>query len=1049
MMVDRGFLRPAVRRLFILQMKLIRISLFLLFFYFVSACFAQITLNAVPTRVLGQNSVQITNVNPNLVEGREFETPEGIALDTSTNPPALYVTDFNNSRVLGFRSATGFANGQKADIVLGQANLTSTFPQGPGRQRSTGLNSPSGIAVDAQGNVYVVDGGNNRILRFPKPFAQTGDLLPDIVIGQTSFSTNAANAGGVSASTLAFTATAANGQSTVLQAFLAFDAAGNLWVSDSGNNRVLRFNAKVLGSDASSGPAADVVLGQIDFVTNTYNPPPTNALKSLTSLAAPDGIAFDSAGRLFVAESTGARLSRILMWAPPFVTGKAASRLLGVDSDNPPPPAVSELQLSISPGGLFAIGNSIGVADSSNNRILVFPPVEQWTPNATYQAAIAVAGQPDFTSNTFNRGQPGAGPDRFSGPAAAAFFGAELYVADAFNNRVVVMPVNGTAIGNATRVLGQDQMNLNAPNLVEGREFDFSSISGSFDAGLAVDLTSTPPHLYVADTYNNRILGYADLRNFQSGAKADLVIGQPDFQQVLVNYPNNDVNRPNASGLFAPTGLAVDTDGNLYVADRGNGRVLRFPKPFANYTPGLMEQADLVLGQNSFTATRISDATDRTMAQPYGLAFTFAGGLLVSDIALSRVLYFQGLPANLKSGMPASLVFGQSDFSSGAGGSGLGQMQNPRHISTDVDDRLYVADSGNGRVLIFDHAPTAAPGQPAAQVLTAGLSRPTGVYVSAATGDIWVGDAGNGTAVRYPTFRQLAATGGASNATITDPGLPIAMVEDAWGDLFMADAVQRVIVYYPGLGPINAANFLYPNVLAPGMIAAMFTQGNFHQFGGQATNASSLPLPTTLNGVQVLFNGTPVPLFYADPDQINFQVPMGAPQSGLQGIQVLDAASGRVLGDTTILMQPSVPGIFTQAGNGSGAASVLNQDNTVNSQTNQAPQGTVVQIFGTGQGFLSGAPADGVAPTGPVPTTFKPTIIMGTNVVPDENIQYSGLAPGLVGVWQINVKIPDTVITLPTNPTQIIAIMNSQSTQPLPSGGGGLGRAVIIYVKQK
>ena len=48
-----------------------------------------------------------------------------------------------------------------------------------------------------------------------------------------------------------------------------------------------------------------------------------------------------------------------------------------------------------------------------------------------------------------------------------------------------------------------------------------------------------------------------------------------------------------------------------------------------------------------------------------------------------------------------------------------------------------------------------------------------------------------------------------------------------------ADAAHRVGIYYPGLGPINAANFLNPNYLAPGMIAAMFTRGNFNQFGGQ------------------------------------------------------------------------------------------------------------------------------------------------------------------------------------------------------------------------
>lgn len=1020
-------------------MKLIR-SYLLLIFCFLPGSFAQITLNPVSTRVLGQDSAQITNINPNLVEGREFYTPEGIALDTSTNPPALYVSDFSNNRVLGFRSATGFANGQPADLVLGQPDFASTFPQGPGHTRTTGLAAPSGIAVDSRGNVYVLDSGNNRVLRFPRPFAQTGAPLPDIAIGQTSFATNGANQGGISASTLAFTT-----GTVVFQAFLTFDATGNLWVADAGNNRVLRFNVTALGSQAPSGPAADIVLGQSDFLSTAYAPPATsNPLTSLSTFTAPAGIAFDTAGRLFVMESISTRRGRILMWAPPFSTGQSASRLLGVDTNSPQPASTSELQLNASPGGLFPIGNAIGAVDTLNSRILVFPPVEQWTPNATYQAAIEVAGQPDFSSSTANRGQPTAGPDRFAGPGTAVFFGSELYVADSYNNRIIVMPQNGTTFGSATRVLGQDLMTLNAPNLVEGREFDFGNGStGSYDAGLAVDLNSNPPHIYVADTYNNRILGYNDLRNLKAGAKADLVIGQPDFQQVLVNYPNNKASITNSSGLFLPTGLVVDAAGNLYVADRGNGRVLRFPQPFANYTPGALEQADLVLGQSSFTSTRITDATARTMSQPYGLAFTYAGGLLVSDVALNRVLYFEGIPANLTSGMSATIVFGQSSFNSSAGGSGLGQMISPHHISTDTDDRLYVADTGNSRVMIFDHSPTASSGQPAAQVLTAGLNSPRGMYVSAATGDIWVGDSNNG-AIRYPAYDELAASNFASNATIPDGGVPLAVVEDAWGDLFVADAVHRVGAYYPGLGPINAANFLNPNVMAPGMIAAMFTQGNYNQFGGQATSANALPLPTQLNGIQVLFNGSPVPVFYADPNQINFQVPMGAPQSGTADLQVIDLATGRVLGDTTVGMTPSLPGLFAENGTGIGAAAALNQDNTLNSQTNPAVQGSVITLFGTGQGYVAGAPPDGNVSNAQLPTNYAPTVIMGTGPVPSSNIKYAGLAPTLVGVWQINVLIPDTVITTPTNPTQVIAIQNS-----VPSGGGGLGRPVIIYVKQK
>ena len=135
-------------------MKPVCTSIFLLVFP-LAGCFAQVTFNPGPTRVIGQDSVQITNLNPNLVEGREFFAPEGIALDTSTNPPALYVSDTSNNRVLGFRNAISFANGQPADLVLGQPDLRTTLAAGPvaSNTPATGMTLPSGIAVDSLGNV--------------------------------------------------------------------------------------------------------------------------------------------------------------------------------------------------------------------------------------------------------------------------------------------------------------------------------------------------------------------------------------------------------------------------------------------------------------------------------------------------------------------------------------------------------------------------------------------------------------------------------------------------------------------------------------------------------------------------------------------------------------------------------------------------------------------------------------------------------------------------------------------------------------------------------
>jgi uncharacterized protein (TIGR03437 family) len=485
----------------------------------------------------------------------------------------------------------------------------------------------------------------------------------------------------------------------------------------------------------------------------------------------------------------------------------------------------------------------------------------------------------------------------------------------------------------------------------------------------------------------------------------------------------------------------VDPDGNLYVADTGNGRVLRFPKPFDNYNAGLLQPADLVLGQANFF-TKITDATSRTMAAPYGIAQASEHGLLVSDVIHSRVLYFPGTSKTFTNGETAAIVFGQRDFSSSGPGGDMNQMSAPHHIATDADDHLYVADTNNGRVLIFDHAPTAIPGTPAAIALTNNLNRPRGLYVSRLTNEIWVADVGTNAAIRFPPFNSLPGVNFASNATLSEVA-PLALAQDAWGNIFIADNTNRVVVHYPGLAALNAANFLRMNNLAPGMIAALYSTGNFHQFGAASQTSSSLPLPRTLNGIQVLFNGAPVPLFYAGTDQINFQVPSGAPVSGTANLQVLEVATGRLLGDATVLMTPVNPGLFTQAANGIGAALAANKDGTLNTQTNPAIAGDFITVYGTGEGVIPGGPADGEAAKTALASPRPPTVIVGVHAQTGSDVQYAGIAPGQVGVWQVNVRIPSDTITLPTAPTQLIVIQDTA-----PSGGLPLGRAVIIYVKQ-
>ena len=130
---------------------------------FSSACAAWaqslVPLNTVPSRVAGHCSVSatcttnegntISTQNPDLVEGRELWAPYGIAEDTSASPPILYVSDTNNSRVLAWANATAFTNGKPADMVIGQKDFYSTFPQGPGQTFPGGLSYPGALTVDA------------------------------------------------------------------------------------------------------------------------------------------------------------------------------------------------------------------------------------------------------------------------------------------------------------------------------------------------------------------------------------------------------------------------------------------------------------------------------------------------------------------------------------------------------------------------------------------------------------------------------------------------------------------------------------------------------------------------------------------------------------------------------------------------------------------------------------------------------------------------------------------------------------------------------------
>jgi len=218
------------------------------------------------------------------------------------------------------------------------------------------------------------------------------------------------------------------------------------------------------------------------------------------------------------------------------------------------------------------------------HRILVFDAYENWPAEATRYSptARAVIGQDTFNVGKANRNGLAVGNNGFYYPVSVWVGGSEMYVADTFNNRILVMPGRDFAFNAASRVVGQTNFTQSGPNLVEGKEFYFldgftndrsaaSSLGTLGGTCVAVD----GDRLYVADSQNNRVLGFSDVRRIKPLDSANLVIGQADLTGSIPNAPGGDAANTSERGLNGPTCVAVDKDGNLWVADTGNGRVLR------------------------------------------------------------------------------------------------------------------------------------------------------------------------------------------------------------------------------------------------------------------------------------------------------------------------------------------------------------------------------------------------------------------------------------------------------------------------------------------
>ena len=1045
-----------------------------------------VTINCVPTREFGQTSLTTPPISPspNLIEGRELWNPSGIAFDASGH---VYIADTGNNRVLGFKNANNLSQGNFADLVIGQADVYSSFPLGPGTSLSTGLNAPTGLAVDASGNLYVADSGNNRILRFKTPFTQTpGNLPVDLVIGQkTTSSGNAPNQGlgaAVSATTLNLSSVGNPTNSLILQAGLAIDKSGTLWVADVGSNRVLGFPSSSLTANTSLPPAS-VVLGQNGFTSSAA---PTNASQtSLGYLADPSGLAVDGQGNLFVADELG----RVVEYLAPISSGQSGSKVLGVlptptPGQIPTYPTSSTLGsinvnngINGSPQGVFILNGSQGVsvlvADTPQSRVVRYDTFSgNWTPgsNANSPVESGFIGQVSFGAGQVNQGQNNPSNATLSYPVAGAInpSNQEMWVVDQGNNRVVAFANQGGSNYSsvASRVVGQTDFIYGTANLIVGSEF-WMGVEGG---GVVVDSSSCtatqpvtcskPPHLYIADTRNNRILGFNDARNVgvtSQGTltqKADLVIGQPDLFHSTVNYPNGGAAncaaaQPSPTGLCQPVGLAVDSNGNLWVVDSGNSRAVRFPSPFSQ-PAGALQTATMVLGQADLLSAN-PNVNSFNMVQPVGIAIFAAGEVAISDASANRIMEFtRPAGGDFTMGQAASYVIGQATFNQASSGSGSNQLNSPFGLGVDSSDRLFVADYGNSRLLVFStHTAT----NPSATLIVPNLYQIEGVAVSFPTGRSWVALRNSSVVEQFPEFDTLQGTQNPIQS-VSSYG-PLAVALDPFDNLIVATSANRLDFYFGQLYIKNTASYAAgigagstagptPGMLTwAGLYGSNFSFTPSYGTGSPANLAP--PWPATVSNVQVTVNGVVAPIFRVDPTVVLFEIPNATPSSGPANFVVTNPTTGQVLAAATFNMLSASPGMYTTNAGGTGQVAATTFDSKgnpvgtapyANLPSNPVSAGGILTLWLTGSGYVSGLPADGTAPTGVYNTHAVPNVLINGEVA---QVIGSVISPQFPGLWQVNVFVPaDTPSSsLTGGSTSVIVFLDDHNSNIGGTNGTG------------
>ena len=899
----------------------------------------------------------------------QFNQPGGVAVDGSGN---LYIADYRNSAIRKVAAATG-----RITTIAG--NGAPGYSGDGGLATSARLAYPRGVAVDGSGNLYIADADNNMVRAVA---AVTGIITTVAGSGTMGYSDD----GGP----------AVDAQ-LVLPLGVAVDGSGNLYIAESVRIRKVAAATGIITTVAGSVSA---------YPYSGDGGPAANA-----QLSYPGGLAADSSGNLYIARFGNSRVRKVTA-STGMITTVAGNGAHGYSGDGGP---ATSAQLGF-PGGM--------AVDGSGNLYICD------TDNSVIRKVMAATGIITTLAGNGSSGYSGDGGPAISAqldhPGNVAVDGAgNLYISDSGRLRKVAAATGiiATVAGNGT-----------------------TGYSG--DGGLATSAQLSGPGAVAVD-------GLGNLYIVESGRIRKVTVATGIITTVAGNGTqaySGDAGPATSAQLLIPTGVAVDGSGNLYIAESGRIRKVAAATGIITTMAGNGRPGDPGDG---------GPATNAHLF-PRALAMDAAGNLYIDDYGNNVIRML--VPVATRA-LPSVTLTHAANFVPGQTGasyaiavgnpSGAGSTSGTLTVTEIVPAGLtllymsgwgwtcsnstctsnYALDPGASYppIIVTVNVAEDAPPQVLNQVTVSG-----GGAWAAGAGDLTtiVGALAGCTYTVNPPQLVAAPSGGSLTATIqtgsacawTIQNLPdwitVSGKAQGSGSSFVTLAVaansglpRAAQVFVAGVpvtvyqgsnvlfiaagGIVNAATYTVP--VAPGSIAAVF--GDF--LLAAPLSASSLPLPTGLGGLSLQFGGGVLaPLFYADPGQANVQIPWEL--AGQSQTTIMASRNGQTSAPQTVNLSTYAPGIFTTGIFGTGSAAILDSNNRLISPKNPTRAGDIIQIYCTGLGPVTNQPATGApSPANPLAhTTTLPTVMISG--VPS-TVQFSGLTPGDVGLYQVNAQVPAAV----------------------------------------